>query len=127
MQHTPFRNSDIEAIFNNYPLEIREKCLHLRQVIFDTASEETLKWGEPSYLTIQTKSGSMIRLHHYPNKPFDFALYFLCQTTLVDSFQEKYPNTFQVGGNRSLEFMLTYTLPLQEIKGCIQTALTYNL
>jgi hypothetical protein len=135
MQSSPFKNSDIEAIFNNYPIEIREKCLLLRQLIFDTAKadprigsiEETLKWGEPSYTPSQTKSGSMIRLHHYPNKPFDFALYFLCKTTLVESFQEKHPNTFQIGGNRSLEFMITEKLPLLEIKECIKTALTYYL
>ena len=38
---------------------MRKKLLHLRQIILDTASEtegvneleETLKWGEPSYLT----------------------------------------------------------------------------
>lgn len=135
MTYTPFKNPDIEAIFNSYPLDIREKCMLLRQLIFDTASEdprigpieETLKWGEPSYLTSETKSGSMIRLHHYSNKPFDFALYFLCQTTLVESFKEKYPNTFQIGGNRSLEFMLKNPLPLNEIKNCIHAALTYNI
>ncbi len=81
----PFQNTDVEAIFNNYPSEIRKKCLQLRQLIFDTAAkdprigpiEETLKWGEPSYLPSQTKSGSMIRLHHYKSKPFDVALYFI--------------------------------------------------
>ena len=135
MSYFPFLDSDIEAIFNNYPIEIREKCLQLRQLIFDTAAtdsrigplEETLKWGEPSYLTSESKSGSMIRLHHDSRKPFDFALYFLCQTTLVESFKERYPNVFRVGGYRSLEFMVTDDLPLDAIQDCLYEALTYNL
>ena len=89
--------------------------------------EETLRWGEPSYLPSQTKSGSMIRIHHSPTKSFDFALYFLCQTSLVDTFRQLYPTVFQFGGNRSLEFRAAEKLPIDEIRNCIYHALTYNL
>ena len=44
--------------------------MKLRQLIFDVAAktkdvgqlEETLKWGEPAYLTSESKSGSLIRI-----------------------------------------------------------------
>ena len=63
-------NAEVASVFNSYPQKIRTKLLILRQLILDTAAsievvgeiEETLKWGEPSYLTPKTKSGSTIRI-----------------------------------------------------------------
>ncbi|MBU2454123.1 MAG: DUF1801 domain-containing protein, partial [Proteobacteria bacterium] len=60
------KNSDVAAVFNSYPKKIRAKLMFLRKLILETADviegvgeiEETLKWGEPSYLTPKTKSGS---------------------------------------------------------------------
>ncbi|MBT6120339.1 DUF1801 domain-containing protein [bacterium] len=135
MTEIPFKNHDVENVFNNYPLEIRERLLYLRSLIYLVASEtpgvgeleEALRWGEPSYLTTQTKSGSVIRIHHYPSKPFDYAMYFHCGTHLVDTFKELYPDSFSYGGNRSIEFMLFDKLPEEKIKKCISLALTYNL
>ena len=51
-KYTPFKNPDIEYIFDNYPDPIREKCLIIRELIFDVAAsdsrigpiEETLRW-----------------------------------------------------------------------------------
>lgn len=45
--------------FNNYPELIREKMQFLRELVIETAGEthgvdvleETLKWGEPSFIT----------------------------------------------------------------------------
>ena len=63
-------NPAVEAAFGTYPEPVRTRLRALRRLIFDTASatkgvgalEETLKWGQPSYLTPQTKSGSTIRI-----------------------------------------------------------------
>ncbi len=67
----------VEAVFSTYPKPIKAKLLALRRLIFDTAKttsgvgalEETLKWGQPSYLTTETKSGSTIRIDRV--KPAD--------------------------------------------------------
>ncbi|NQY75466.1 MAG: DUF1801 domain-containing protein [Candidatus Margulisbacteria bacterium] len=134
-EFTPFQNKEVEDVFNSYPLKIREKLLLLRELIFNTASslsevgplEEALRWEVPSYMTTSTKSGSMIRVHHSPDKPFDFAMYFLCNTTLVKTFKSLYPKVFRFGGNRSIEFMLSDTLLIDQLKVCIKIALTYNL
>ena len=48
----------MEQVFNAYPEYVKSKILHLRSLILDVANgidsintlEETLKWGEPSYL-----------------------------------------------------------------------------
>lgn len=53
--------------FNNYPELIREKMQFLRRLVIETAGEtdgvdaleETLKWGEPSFVT---KNGSTLRM-----------------------------------------------------------------
>ena len=131
----PFQNPAVEDVFDLYPLNIREKLLFLRSLIFECAKEtqgvgaleEGLRWGEPSYITSQSKSGSIIRIHHYASKPFDFAMYFHCGTNLVERFIEKFPNTFTYGGHRSLEFMVTDIIPVKALKECITMALTYNI
>ncbi len=52
-------NSAVARVFDRYPEPRRKKLIRLRQLVLDAASEtegvetleETLKWGEPSYLT----------------------------------------------------------------------------
>lgn len=128
-------NSRVTAVFESYPSDIRNKLLFLRQLILDTAAaieavgvvEETLKWGEPSYLTSQTKSGSTVRLGWKPLQAEQYAIYFKCTANLVPAFRERYPEVFRFGGNRSIEFNLHDTIPVTELKQCIALALTYHL
>ena len=70
MNPLQIENADVAAVFDRYPERMRDKLLFLRRLIIETAAttegvgelEETLKWGEPSYLTPQTKSGSTVRI-----------------------------------------------------------------
>ena len=95
---------------------MRKKLLHLRQIILDTASEtegvneleETLKWGEPSYLT---EGGSTVRIGWKKKAPEQYAIYFNCNTSLVDTFRGVYGNTFNFEGNRAIVFGETDELP----------------
>lgn len=135
MKQTPFSNPDVAAIFDTYPDEIRDKMMFLRQLIFDTASEieevgeleETLKWGEPSYLTSKSKSGSTIRIHWKENMGKKYAMYFICSTNLVSTFRELYPKDFIYEGNRALFFDVKDEVPIEKLKHCIEMALTYHL
>ena len=128
-------NSEVVAVFESYPPKIREKLLFLRQLILDTAAEtkgvgeleETLKWGEPSYLTSQTKSGSTVRIAWKERDANQYAMYFKCTTNLVATFREKYPTEFHYGGNRSIFFQEDEEVPVQKLKDCISLALTYHL
>ena len=51
-------NPKVQIVFNNFPKFIRDKILSIRKLVLETAHEidglnmleETLKWGEPSYL-----------------------------------------------------------------------------
>ncbi len=59
----------VAAAFSVFPDRVRARLLEVRDLIFETAASaggvgpltETLKWGEPAYLTEATGSGSTIR------------------------------------------------------------------
>ena len=89
--------------------------------------EETLRWGEPSYLTTQSKSGSLVRIGWKPGEPDRYAIYFHCQTNLIATFRVLYPNTFAFSGNRAITFGAKDALPRTELRHCIELALTYRL
>ncbi len=129
-----FSDAKVARVFSEYPKDVRQKLSKLRDLIFSTAKrtpgvgalEETLKWGQPSYLTTETKSGSAIRLDAIRAKPGNYALYFHCQTTLLETFKEKFGPTFRYEGNRALIFSTKDKIPEAELRECIALALTYH-
>jgi len=129
-----FSDPAVDAVFNAYPKPIKARLLALRRLIFDTAKttkgvgalQETLKWGQPSYLTAETKSGSTIRIDQVKSAAGQYAVYFHCQTGLVDSFRELYP-ILRFGGNRCILLDAKDELPRAELRHCVALALTYHL
>ena len=124
----------VAAAFSSYPNRLREKLLALRRLILDTAKathgvgalEETLKWGQVSYLTSESKSGSTIRIDRVKSEPDRYAIYFHCQTNLVATFRELYPE-LSYGGNRCILLDATAELPKDALRHCVGLALTYHL
>jgi hypothetical protein len=106
----------------------------LRALVFDVAAqtpgvgalEETLKWGEPAYLTRASGSGSTLRIHWKPARPREYAMYFNCQTTLIETFRTLFPGDFKFEGQRALVFDLDAEVPVDELRFCIAAALTYH-
>ena len=102
-------NPAVARIFDNYPEPIRKKMMRLRQLVLDRASEtegvdmleETLKWGEPSYLA---EGGSTIRVDWKDREPDQHAMYFNCNTSLVDTFKALYGDVFTFEANRAIVF-----------------------
>jgi hypothetical protein len=125
--------SAVDAVFGAYPGQVRTKLLALRKLIFDTAKttsgvgplEETLKWGQPSYLTTESKSGSTIRIDQVKAEAGRYAVYFHCQTDLVETFRELYPE-LRYGGNRSILLEAGEKLPEKALRHCVALALTYH-
>jgi hypothetical protein len=122
---------DVARVFANYPDHVRPKLLALRDLIIEAAGEledvatleETLKWGEPSYIT---KHGSTLRMDWKPKSPNQYALYFKCTSRLVETFRAVFKDTFTFEGNRAIVFQLEQSVPVRELKLCIQAALTYH-
>src|SRR6266850_8584813 len=129
-----FSDPAVDAVFNAYPRPIKARLLALRRLIFDTAKtttgvgalQETLKWGQPSYLTTETKSGSTIRIDQVKSAADQYAVYFHCQTDLVETFRELYPE-LSYSGNRSILLNAQDDLPEPPLRHCVALALTYHL
>jgi hypothetical protein len=128
-------NPAVDAVFSAYPNPLKAKLLALRRLIFDTAKttsgvgalEETLKWGQPSYLTPETKSGSTIRIDQVKSSANQYAVYFHCQTDLVETFRQLYPTELSYEGNRSIILNADEAIPEQALRHCVALALTYHL
>lgn len=128
---TKVENQAVEAAFRAYPGNIRRELLRLRQLVLDVADtheaisrvEETLKWGEPSYLV---KGGSTVRLGTHRSSPERFAVYFNCNTKLVDTFKNLYPNNFEFDGNRAIVFTLGERIDTQALAHCVELAFRYH-
>ena len=130
----PFERPDVARVFKTYPAPMRRRLMRLRQLIFDAAAglegvgrlEETLRWGEPAYVT-PTGSGSTIRIDHIRNEPRKYAMYFICTSGLIDDFKELYRGKMKFEGNRSIVFDVADRLPEKALRHCISLALTYHL
>jgi hypothetical protein len=126
---------DVRRAFEAFPLPVRRRLLEIRKLIFTTAAAsdgvgpllETLKWGEPAYLTQQTGSGSTIRLGQLKDGEQSCAVLFNCRTTLIETFRERFPNDFEYRANRALLLKLTGVLPAAPLSICLSLALTYHL
>jgi len=130
----PFTNKEIEERYNQWPVALRGRLLDLRGMIFDVAKttngvgqiEETLKWQVPAYLTHHPKSGTTIRIDGN-KRTGGYGLYVHCQTTLISTFRQIYPEIFAFEKNRAIIFKQDDKIAEDELRHCISMALTYHL
>jgi hypothetical protein len=124
-------NPEVERLIKEYPEQVQRKILNLRRLIIEAAREtdevdnleETLKWGEPSYLT---KYGSTIRIDWKRNKPDQYAMYFKCTSKLVPTFKIVYNDVFNFEGDRAIIFRMNDEIPKTQLKKCITAGLNYH-
>lgn len=128
-----FADQKVAEVFKNYPPNIRRSLKTLRELIFDLAAElnagkleETLKWGQPAYLTVESKSGTTIRIDRVKSNPTQFAIYVHCQTDLIDRFRKLYPDKLKFEGTRAIVFDENDEIPMDEVSEFISAALTYH-
>ena len=130
----PSAPANVQAAFDALPAAPRAYLGKLRTLIRDTASKtpgvgpltETLKWGEPAFLTEATKSGTTIRLGWKPATPTTAQLLVHCSTTLVNEWRDLYAGTLAFSGTRAILLDITAPLPRAELAHCIAMALTYH-
>ena len=128
-----FSDTNVVSVFKAYPPGIRAKVMALRELVFDTAEKttgvgrltETLKWGQPSYLTEETGSGTTVRIDRLKARD-GYAVYFHCQSGLVGQFRELYPDTFKYEGKRAIVFDSGDRVPARELRHCLALALTHH-
>jgi hypothetical protein len=126
------KHGGVAAVLAASAPPLRARLKTLRALVHDTAREtpgvgkleEALKWGQPSFLTPETKSGSTIRIG--ATKDARPAMFFHCQTNLVETFRRLYPKTFAYEGNRAIVFDPSRKLDEKALRHCIALALTYH-
>lgn len=124
----------VETKFAAYGSSVRPAMLALRKLVRHVAKssalvgeiEETLKWGQPSFLPKRARVGTTVRMDVVSETPTKVALYFHCQTTLVDSFRSLYGDVLTLEGNRAIVLDADAALPEVELRHCIEMALTYH-
>jgi hypothetical protein len=130
-----FKDAQVAAVFRAYPTPLRKRLTALRALVLDVAAktagvgalQETLKWGQPSYLTAESGSGTTIRIDRVKASEGRYAMYFHCQSGLVDAFRELYPDRFVFDGKRAIVFEAADRVPVRALGHCIGLALTHHL
>ena len=125
----------VRCAFEAVPAPVGARWRQLRTLILETAARtpdagaltETLKWGEPAYLTEATRSGTPVRLGWKAATPDTVKLLVHCQTSLVRQWRDLYGGAIRFEGNRAILAGLTGPLPAEALAHCIAMALTYKL
>jgi len=131
----PEMPSPVSTVFSSYPTDVRQKLMQVRTLIFSLAGEdhrigpltETLKWGEPAYLTAASRSGSTIRLGQSRSNLRNCAVFFNCRTRLVSEFRQWFPESFTYEGNRAILFDKADESSLEKLAVGLRMALIYHL
>ena len=126
---------DVADAYTAFPVEARQYLLAVRALILKTAETtpgvgrltETLKWGEPSYLTEETRAGTTVRLAWKKDKPHTAQLLVNCQTRLVEDWRNVFGDALDFSGNRAVLLDIDKPMPEQALASCILQALTYHL
>ena len=123
-------NEEVRQKFESYPSLARELLLKIRAAVYEVAEEygldevtETLKWGEPAYLTRQ---GSTLRIDWKSRNPNHVSVYFNCKTTLVETIKELYGDIFYIVGSREIQLPISASIPMTQLKACISMSLRYH-
>ena len=124
---------DVAAALQTCPTNARSHLADLRTLILDTAADlpetgqitETLKWGQPAFLTEQTKSGTTIRVG-WDEAGTRLSLFVHCQTSLVGEWRERYGDDLNFVGNREICIPTRTPLPRVPLQHCVAMALTYH-
>lgn len=123
---------EVAAAFAAFPAPVRRGCLALRDLVFDVAADtpeagrisEELRWGQPAYLTPDTRAGSTIRIGRAGAK--SYALFVHCQTTLIADFREIAPH-LRFEGNRAVVFDAAAPPDDRALAQLMRAALTWHI
>ncbi len=127
-------SKEVQSVFDAFPVDAQKKLMQIRQLIFDAAAQddtigevtETLKWGEPAYLTEETGSGSTIRLGYKDKTPDSVDVYLNCQTTLIKDIKLLHSGELVCEDNRVIRIPLAEPLPEDALIDCLTMALKYH-
>ncbi len=123
--------SEVRAVFESYAEPDRSRLESLRELVLacvreidpDLILDESLKWGQPTY---SVPGGSPIRLGWSKKAPQGCAIFFHCQTSLIETFKALYGDELSYEGKRAIVFPGDGPIPEEIVAHCIRLALTYH-
>ncbi|SIT90571.1 protein of unknown function (DU1801) [Yoonia rosea] len=129
----PFSDDKVARVFAAFPASERDMALSLRDLIFEVADatpevgrlEETLKWGQPSYLTPETKSGSTLRVGLANGG--GVAIFAHCGTDIISTYAATFGGLDQIEGNRAVVFRCADDIAPARLRLLVHHGLTYHL
>lgn len=127
-----FDDPAVAAAFAAFPEPAKPGLMRLRALILETAGhlpkigrlEEALRWGQPAYLTPDTRSGSTLRLGMAGDG--DFAIFAHCQSRVISRFAHHAPPNTRIKGNRAVLFAHADDIDPDTLRPLIRHALTYH-
>lgn len=126
---------ELASVIKSYPATAQTYALNIRNLIHDIASKdpkigqitETLKWGEPAFLTSKPKSGTTLRFDWKESRPDKIGLFVHCNTALIQTFRDMFGSALEFEGNRAIWLDLKAPPPEDILTVCIGKILTYHL
>lgn len=124
-------DNKVDAVISTYPDIVQVRYLEFKSLLIKVASdingisniEECVKWSQPSF---KSTIGSPFRFGWSNKSPDTFGIYFICTTSLVETFKKLYLDFFHFDGNRGLIFNVNQTIETEPLDHCLALALTYK-
>lgn len=128
-----FETTQVAEVFGCFPNPQRAGLLVLRSLIYSCAADlpqigrlqETLKWGQPAYLTPDKRAATTLRLGC--PKSGGFALYVHCQSNVIPAFRQVFPEYFRFENTRAVLFETEADIQPDKLRLLLIHALTYHL
>lgn len=114
----------VDEVFETYTQPVQDRLRKMRALILDVGAnagvevEETLKWGQPSYLA---KKGSTLRLGAIDGEP---ALFAHCQSRIIPEARMAFGDALTFSGNRAV--ILDDKAGEPELRQIVLHGLTYH-
>lgn len=126
-----FPSEEVSSYYFNLTPVMFDKFMEIRNWIYELSEkdprigeiDECLKWGEPSFLTPKTISGSTVRIAKV--NEVEFALYFNCKTTIAKEIAVEFPD-WNCDGRRAVYFSVSKKLSKAKLTTCLKKALLYH-
>ncbi|MBM9548127.1 DUF1801 domain-containing protein [Leptospira sp. 201903074] len=130
-QKYPVPSESLSSYYFNLTPVMLDKFMEIRNWIYEISQsndqigeiEECIKWGQPSFLTPKTKSGSTIRIGKVNDS--EYALYFNCKTSIAQEIAIEFPE-LKCDGKRALYLEANQKLSKTKLIVCLKKALLYH-
>lgn len=126
-----FPSPQVQAVYDQAPITHRPHLLKLRSLILAVgeqelpcALQETLKWGEASFLPTKPRIGTTVRVGVFDDE--HVGLYVSCQTQLVERYRAIWGDELTYSKNRAVVLPVSEPLPERCLQQCVSEALNYH-